>query len=313
MSSIYVITLLVIAVIIAVMGGVYRWLAWTREVEERLARSLNPVASEVRHGHSGLKENMNGRIRSMSFGSKLEHRLTTADSKMSVSEFVMLRVGLTLLGFSIGWLLTGTPIPGIPLAFLGWIGPSMYLSLRISRRAKQFGNQLPDMLTMLVGSLRAGYGLLHAITVVESEMPSPIGPEFGRVVKETALGYTIGDALDHLVLRIENSDLEMIVTAIHVQNEVGGSLAEVLESITRTIRDRIHLKGEIQAMTAQQRITGTILTALPFLVGTILMLMNPDYMLALFEPGWILALPATAVVMVVIGNIVMRSMTKIEY
>jgi tight adherence protein B len=144
-------------------------------------------------------------------------------------------------------------------------------------------------------------------------MPVPIGPEFGRVVKETALGYSIGDALDHLVARVENEDMDMIVTAIHVQTEVGGSLADVLESITATIRERIQLKGEVRAMTAQQRITGTVLTGLPFVVGTMLMLMNPAYMMPLFQPGWILVLPASAVVMVLIGNMLMRSMTKIEF
>ncbi len=86
------------------------------------------------------------------------------------------------------------------------------------------------MLSMLVGSLRIGYGLLHAISVVKDEMPAPIGPEFGRV-RETALGFSIGDALDHLVERVQNDDLALIVTAIHIQNEVGGSLAEVLETI----------------------------------------------------------------------------------
>ena len=132
-------------------------------------------------------------------------------------------------------------------------------------------------------------------------------------MKETALGYSIGDALDHLVNRVENEDLDMIVTAIHIQSEVGGSLADVLETIAATIRERIQLKGEVRAMTAQQSITGTVLSGLPFVVGTALMLVNPEYMMALFQPGWILAVPAAAVVMVIIGNIMMRKMTKIAY
>lgn len=312
MNPVLMITLLVIGAVIAIMVGVYRWLAWTREVENRLSESLKPVASEARL-RSGLTENVNSRLRRMSAGEKLERKLIAADSKMSVGEFMMMRVALVLGGFAAGWLATGSPIPGVPVAVLGWILPNFYLSFRQGRRSKQFAGQLPDMLTMLVGSLRAGYGLLHAITVVEREMPAPIGPEFGRVVKETALGYSIGDALDHLVARVENEDLEMIVTAIHVQAEVGGSLADVLESISATIRERIQLKGEVRAMTSQQRITGTVLTGLPFVVGTALMLMNPEYMLKLFQPGWILALPAAAVVMVIVGNIVMRSMTQIDY
>lgn len=313
MNSVYLVTLLVTCAVMAIMAGVYRWLSWTREVEDRLSESLKPVASERRHGNSALAENMNNRLRGLSVASKLEHKLVAADSKMSVSEFMMMRIGLVLAGFAAGMFITGSPIPGVPLGLLLWYLPNFWLTYKKNRRSKQFGSQLPDMLTMLVGSLRAGYGLLHAINVVEKEMPSPIGPEFGRVVKETALGYSIGDALDHLVDRIDNDDLDMIVTAIHVQNEVGGSLADVLESISATVRERIQLKGEVRAMTAQQTITGSVLSGLPFVVGTALMLMNPDYMLTLFQPGPILALPAAAVVMVIIGNMVMRQMTKIEY
>ena len=312
MSSVLLVTILVIFTVMTIMAGIYRWLAWTREVEERLSKSLTPVASEAR-ARKGISDGVNNRLRRFSMGERLERKLIAADSRMSVSEFMMMRVGMVLGGFAAGWLIARTPIAGVLLAILGWVLPNFYLSFQHSRRLKRFGNQLPDMLTMLVGSLRAGYGLMHAVAAVEKEMPSPIGPEFGRVVKETALGYSIGDALDHLVQRIENEDLDMIVTAVHIQNEVGGSLADVLDSITATIRERIQLKGDVRAMTAQQTITGTILTGLPFVVGTALMLMNPSYMLQLFQPGWVLALPAAAVVMVVIGNVVMRSMTKIEF
>ena len=312
MNPVLLITLMVIMAVMAIMAGVYRWLAWTREVEERLSESLRPVASEAK-SRAGISDSFNSRLRRRPMGEKLERKLIASDSRMSVSEFMMMRFGLVLAGFAAGWLIARTPIAGVPLALMGWILPNFYLSYRQNRRSKLFGSQLPDMLTMLVGSLRAGYGLLHAIAVVEKEMPAPIGSEFGRVVKETALGYSVGDALDHLVQRVDNEDLNMIVTAIHIQNEVGGSLADVLETITATIRERIQLKGEVRAMTAQQRITGTILTGLPFVVGTAIMLMNPDYMMVLFQPGWILAVPACAVVMVIIGNFMMRSMTQIDY
>ncbi len=133
------------------------------------------------------------------------------------------------------------------------------------------------------------------------------------MLRETALGFSIGDALDHLVERVQNDDLALIVTAIHIQNEVGGSLAEVLETISQTIRERIQLKGEVNALTAQARITGSILTALPFLVGTALMLLNPEYMMGIFQPGWPLIIPTAAVIMVIFGNILMRKLTQIEY
>jgi tight adherence protein B len=168
------------------------------------------------------------------------------------------------------------------------------------------------MLTMLTGSLRAGYGLLYAISVIEKEMPEPIASEFGRVLKETALGYTLSDALDHLVARVQNDDLELVVTAVHIQSEVGGSLADVLETISKTIRERIQLKGQIRAMTSQQAMTGNLLSALPLLIGTAFFFINPDYMSSMLQPGWPMFMPITAVVMVIFGNIVMKQVTKIE-
>jgi tight adherence protein B len=167
-------------------------------------------------------------------------------------------------------------------------------------------------LSMLTGSLRAGYGLLYAISVIEKEMPEPMASEFGRVLKETALGYSLSDALDHLVERVQNDDLELVVTAVHIQSEVGGSLADVLETISRTIRERIQLKGQIRAMTSQQRITGSMLSGLPVVVGAALFLMNPEYMSGILQPGWPLLIPIGATIMVIFGNIVMGQVTKID-
>ncbi len=312
MNPILIIVLLVVLAIFAAMTAIFRWLAWTREVEERLAESFKPVAAEI-SGRKAMASGLNNRLRGLAFGERIERQLAAADSNLSVGEFVLLRVGLGLAGMVAGWVITGRPIAGVPLLALGWMLPGLQLSRKQSKRAKDFGNQLPDMLTMLVGSFRAGYGLLHAISVVKDEMPSPIGPEFGRVLKETALGFSIGDALDRLVERVDNDDLELIVTAVHIQNEVGGSLAEVLETISSTIRERIQLKGEVRALTAQARITGSVLTGLPILVGMVLMLINPDYMMGIFQPGWPLLIPVSAVIMVIIGNVLMRKLTKIEY
>src|SRR5690606_33892306 len=106
---------------------------------------------------------------------------------------------------------SGMAISGLALSCIGWMLPGIYLSRKHAKRVKAFADQLPDLLTMLIGSLRAGYGLLYAVSVVEKEMPEPMASEFGRVVRETALGYSIGDALDHLVERIQNDDLALVV------------------------------------------------------------------------------------------------------
>lgn len=294
------------------MVGIHRWLGWTRDVENRLQASLAPVEAEMSGTRTSIADHMSKRLSRMSFGERLERQLVAADSNLSVGEFMLTRIGATLVGVLLGWLISGYLIGGLLLAIIGWLLPGMWLSRKQAKRSKAFADQLPDMLTMLVGSLRAGYGLLYAITVIEKEMPEPISTEFGRVVRETALGYTISDALDHLVQRVQNDDLELIVTAIHIQSEVGGSLADVLDTISRTIRERIQLKGQIQAITSQQRMTGTLLSALPFVLGTVLFMMNAEYMMAMFRPGWPLIIPAAAFVMVIMGNLIMRRVVQID-
>jgi tight adherence protein B len=311
MSWVALISLLVMAAVFAVMIGFYRWLAWTRVVEARLQASLKPVEAEVSK-RAGLADRMTKGLSRMSFAERLERQLVAANSNMSVGEFVIMRLAVALWAFVIGWLISRQPAAGLLLAVMGWVVPGMWLKMKQSKRIKAFSDQLPDMLAMLTGSLRAGYGLLYAISVIEKEMPEPIASEFGRVIKETALGYTLTDALDHLVERVQNDDLELVVTAVHIQSEVGGSLADVLEIISHTISERIQLKGQIQALTSQQRMSGTVLSALPFVLGTFLFLMSPEYMSGIFQPGWPLIIPIGAVVMIIFGNIVMGKMVKIE-
>ncbi|HXF64317.1 MAG TPA: type II secretion system F family protein [Caldilineaceae bacterium] len=311
MSWVLIVALLVSTAIYAAMIGFYRWLSWTRDVEQRMAESMAPVAAE-NHKRTALADQVNRRLSRMSFAERIERQLIAADSNLSVGEFLLFRAGITLGAFFLGWLISGMAVSGIALAMAGWAAVGVDLRRRQAKRAKAFANQLPDMLTMLIGSLRAGYGLLYAVAVVEKEMPEPIASEFGRVVKETALGYSIGEALDRLVERMQNDDLALVVTAIHIQNEVGGSLADVLEIISKTIRERIQLQGQIRAITSQQRMTGSLLTGLPFLVGLALMILNPEYLMGIFQPGWILAIPIGATMMVILGNIVMRKVTTID-
>jgi tight adherence protein B len=276
-----------------------------------LHASLKPVEAEVSN-RPRLADRMTKRLSRMSFSERLERQLVAADSNMSVGEFIMIRLAAVLWAFLAGWFISRQPAAGLLLGVIGWAAPGMWLKSKQSRRTKAFGDQLPDMLSMLTGSLRAGYGLLYAISVIEKEMPEPMASEFGRVLKETALGYSLSDALDHLVERVQNDDLELVVTAVHIQSEVGGSLADVLETISRTIRERIQLKGQIRAMTSQQRITGSMLSGLPVVVGAALFLMNPEYMSGILQPGWPLLIPIGATIMVIFGNIVMGQVTKID-
>lgn len=307
----YLVPISIIVAVLFAAIAVYRQLMADNEMQKNVSASLG--AAIRRPSTKGkLSENLDKQITKLSMAARIEQQLVAADSKMSVSEFLMTRAGFGVAGFVVGWLVSGYVVVGFVLCFVCTKFPAMQLNRQISKRGEAIESQLPDMLSLLTGSLRAGYGLLHACRVVQQEMPKPISTEFARVIKETTLGISLGDALDHMVERVKNEDLEMMVTAIHIQNEVGGSLADVLAVITETIRERIELKGEIRSMTAQQRLTGWMLSLMPIGVGILLMMISPDYMMEVFKPGWPMLIPISAVVMIIVGNLIMRQLMKIE-
>jgi tight adherence protein B len=176
-----------------------------------------------------------------------------------------------------------------------------------------FQDQLPDVLTLLVGSLRSGYGITIAMDTVAKQMPPPASEEFSRVVREVGLGMSSTQALQNLVRRIRSDDLDLVVTAIAIQYEVGGNLATILETISGTIRERIRLKGQLRVLTAQQSLQRIILTILPVAVAAVVYVIRPDYISALFTPGPTLLIPIAAVVLEVAGYIVMGKLGKVEF
>lgn len=305
------IPVLVMVAIFFTFIGIQRWMRQQGEVERRLSASFGDDI-ELRR-RNVLTDQVTQTLGNSSMAARLDRQLAAADIKMTASEFLMIRFGLTGFLLLVGWLIAGYLLGGLLLAGLGWLVPGMVLKHYQAKRSRDFANQLPDMLNLLVGSLRAGYGLLHACNVVKSEMPDPIAAEFDRLIKEVSLGFSITSALNHMVDRLNDEDLSLIVTSIQVQNEVGGSLADVLETISGTIRERIRLKGQIRVMTSQQRATGWVLTGLPFATGTFLMLINPEYMMEMFQPGWPMLIPVAATIMVILGNLAMRWAMKIDY
>jgi len=298
--------------VLFIFAAIHRWLRSASEVERRLTAAFGNDDIELSR-RNVISDQVNAKLGRLSMAARLERQLAAADIKISAGEFLMIRFGLIITLLLLGWMFSGYLLGGMLLSIFGWLAPGMYLKHHQAKRSRDFASQLPDMLNLLVGSLRAGYGLLHACNVVKDEMPSPISSEFNRVIKEVSLGFSINSALDHMVDRLNDEDLSLIVTSIHVQNEVGGSLADVLESISGTIRERIKIKGQIRVMTSQQRATGWVLTGLPFATGTFLMMINPDYMMEMFKPGWPLLIPVVAFIMVIMGNLGMRWAMKIDY
>ena len=246
------------------------------------------------------------------FAASIKEDLARADLTLTVTEYLMIRTGLVVLFAVLGYLIQRNLLVALILAVIGLFLPTLYIRSRQSRRLKNFDGQLPDVLDHLQGSLRAGYGLLQAVEWVSRQLPNPAGAEFDRIIREVQLGRGLMDALESMVRRIPSDDLALIVTAIRIQYEVGGSLAEILETVAHTIRERVRIMREIQVLTSQQRYSGYVLMFLPIGLAVFLMVVNPDYIMRLFTPGPTLCIPIGAVVLMVLGYFVMRRIVDIE-
>jgi len=261
---------------------------------------------------SKLVSRMDRLLAQRGFAASLATDLARADLSLTVAEYLVMCLGLALAGFVIGYMVGRNPAFSLLLGLVCAVVPQFYVSRRQANRLSTFSRQLPDVLERLIGSLRSGYGLSQAVEWVAKQMPNPAGAEFGRVVREMQLGRSLAQALDSMVRRLDSDDLALIVTAIQIQYEVGGSLADILETVAETIRERVRIQREIRVLTAQQRFSGYILIALPIALAIFLYIMNPEYEGRLFEPGPTLCIPIGAAIMMLVGYLIMRRIIQIE-
>lgn len=237
-------------------------------------------------------------------------QLQRADLKLRPSEYFMIQLGsgvvVGLIGFWRWGLLFSL------LFFAGYLIPGFYVKYRIGQRLKKFNNQLGDTLTLLSNALKAGYSFAQAIDTVAKNAVEPIGDEFARAVREMNLGGSPDEALGNITKRIASPDFDLVSTAYSIHRTVGGNLAEILDNIAYTIRERVRIKGEIQTLTAQARASGTIITALPILLATFMFFVTPSYFTPMFGNiiGWILL--AIGAFMIFIGNLIIRRIVAIE-
>lgn len=284
-------------------------------VEDRIGGQIEAPETEreVRPGErsSVIGAAVDRAVAGRGFAANLATQLARADWKLTVGEFLVLSFTIAL-GSSVVFYLIGQPLL-IPIGILlGVFGPRLYIGIRKGQRLKTFDSQLGDALNLMVNSLRAGYSTLQAMEVISHEMPEPISEEFGRVVLEIQLGVNFDTAMANLIRRMPSTDLDLVITAMSVQREVGGNLAEVLDAISFTIRERVRIKGEIKSLTAQGRATGVIITILPFVLVGLLSFINPEFISPLFEDqcGWIMM--GVSLLLIAIGYFVINKITNIE-
>jgi len=240
----------------------------------------------------------------------LEDRIERAALDLTAGEVIAAMGLLAFTGGLVGLIASG-PIAAALAAFGGGALPLVWLGRRHAKRQKRFVEQLPETVSLLASTVRAGHSLLQGLEQVSKEAEEPTRSAIETVVREIGLGASQDLAMDRLAGRFPSDDMLLIVAAVNVHQEIGGSLARILDDISVTLRERVRIEGDIQALTAQQRYSAYVLALLPVFVAAALFLISRDYISALFEGGLRFA-AAGAAFLVVLGFLIMRKMASID-
>jgi tight adherence protein B len=307
-----------------VAARIERYASPGRRQKEQSAPEGKASLSEI-YAQSIALTQINKAVERRSFGATMARDLARADLRLRASEYMAIMVGcaiaiplaLTLLGRVLPTL--GNPIFIIGGAVVGFFLPRLYVRRRKRARLNAFNKQLADTITLIANALRAGSSFLQAIELVVREAQPPISTEFGRVIREVNLGLPFDEALENMVERVRSDDLELMTTAIAIQHQVGGNLAEILDSIAFTIRERVRIKGEIRVLTTQGRMSGYVVAGLPIGIFLILFVLAPGFMAPMFQkPPEVLGLPAGVVLLaagvfsMAVGFLLIRRIVDIQ-
>lgn len=283
-------------------------------VDERLEAYASMPFASLREDDArpALDERLNRYLSRRGLTGRIAADLARADVRLTVIEFLLIKLLALVVPLAVLWSLTGRPLSGLLLGLIGFVLPDLWVRLRQRRRSQEFTLQLPDTLALIIGALRAGFSLQQAMLNVSKEAPEPTATEFRRLSQEVQLGVPLITALEGLARRVDSPDLEMIVSVFKIHARVGGNLAQVLETVSTTIRERVRLRREVQVITAQQRYASYVLGVLPLVLALILFVLNPDYMLGMFQWNIFLCIPIGAFTMAVIGFLVIRKIVAIN-
>ncbi len=320
-AGVFIGILLTFAGLSSVLGG------GSQSVEARMARYAGPNAGQAAVEAADKKKKkakkkrdrkeidpfatLSADVEDKRFATKVARDLARANLKLRVAEYYYIRIGMSL-GLGVLLFVFRDPVSGVIGFFLGYMLPRFWIGRKIGGRLKGFNKQLPDTIVLLSNSLRAGSSFLQSIELVSREGAPPMSEEMGRVVREVNLGLGMEEALANLVRRIKSDDLDLMVTAIGIQQQVGGNLAEILDTIAFTIRERVRIKGDINTLTAQGRVSGYLVAFLPIGLGVALNAINPAFMQPLFTETIGRILIAVGAVMMTIGFLAIRKITDIK-
>jgi tight adherence protein B len=293
-----------------------------RELRQRLSQySLTPTIDDEApraggFGSGDLAGRVTGMAESLVRRGNLEEeflsRIELAGLKLRVAEFVLISLA-SAFGFPLLLLLLTRNLPvTVAGVAVGVLAPFLFLVVKTARRQARFEEQLPDTLQLLGGALQAGHSLLQAVDTVVKEADEPMSVEFQRVLTEARLGMPLEEALDGVAKRMNSQDFEWTVMAVSLQRQIGGNLAELLNTVASTIRERYTLKRQIRALSAEGRLSSIILSVLPFLMFFVLLAFNPTFLAPLYTTPLGLAMLSSAAILMIVGILWMKKITNIE-
>ncbi|MGE5421749.1 MAG: type II secretion system F family protein [Ignavibacteriales bacterium] len=250
---------------------------------------------------------------SRSFTQKVQIDLLQADIPLKGEEYLTIWAGFALIVPILVWLMTFNSGMALLMFAIGAIGPKFYLSHCMEKRRHQLNQQLGDALVIMANALRAGFSFQQAMETVRRELPPPISVEFGWALREMNLGVGTEEALLNMGERAGSDDLDMVISAVLIQRQVGGNLAQIMDNISKTIRERARIKGEIKTLTAQGRTSGIIIGSLPIALLLLLLTINPTYMSVMLDSSIGYALLGGAFCSELIGAFLISRIVKIDY
>lgn len=248
-----------------------------------------------------------------SFTDKLLLSLTRAGIKLRPSEYIGIVAGIALVASLLVALLLNNAAAMLLTILVVVTGAVVYVKELQHRRTALFNRQLPDALSLIGAAIRSGYSFVRAMQMVSEEMPPPISEEFQRAINEINVGLPTEAALMRMSRRVNSYDLELVLTAVIIQQEIGGNLAEIVGHVESTIRDRVRVENEIQVLTAEGRVSGIILVALPVFMALVIWVANPDYLRPLFTTAWGKMLIVVALAMQGLGGLIIKRMLAVDY
>lgn len=246
------------------------------------------------------------------FTDRLDAKLDMSGLPIHSGEFIALTVVGGFAGAIAGLILLHSIVVILVITAAAASVPYFLMVRGIDRRTKRFQSQLAAVLTILASSLRAGHSFMQALDTVSQEVGKPASEEFTRVVTETRLGRPVDEALNAMADRIESEDLRWTILAVNIQREVGGNLAEILDTVAGTIREREEIRGQVDVLTTEGKISAGILTALPILIAMYMFIVNPAYINLLLNTRIGLVMIATGIALLALGVLWMRKIVKID-